>query len=927
MTSTRTKHIYLLTSAIVVVTAGGAFYFESAKRQSKISANTTNPISTSSPRASSVNSQDVAGGIGPQNVAGNATNFLGTLPPGGTPESAGRERTYLVTYQVAFLRKAPAEKLAEESMTYQQLAQRDLETALPAYVFYGESVLGKFDPAHPESIAVRATIYGKEAKGYIDAAKLWLEPPLEHAESPRYMSLRDGTVVSVVPDPASPAVLSLLQGEVVEVVGQLNFQGRQWIKARFNGTAQPRYGFLRGNDVTPLTPSTVNQSVVVPDEIPKQIRGARLVFSEADRKRLSQIGFYIEAIPPLEQLSVDDLADSYRDIADGEQFFITSDLFLHSYHLIFDRMLQDVEEKKLLPAMQQMSTKLAKSTEGELDALPASVPELHDALLFDLFYFSVGAKLFDPDFVVPSAVRAQAEAVVSRIQAAEGGLPSLGNFIGPEQEDFTQYKIRGHYEKNQTLQRYFRGMMWFGRQNFLLSNNTKTLAAILLPNLVEKAQQTRSFEALDTLITYLVGRQDKYAFAGYRSVNRKIFGTETPTPAQLTGNLNESLAAFCRAVASNLPAPQIVSVQTGAGLTQEERLAKTAGFKFLGRRYTLDAFLLNQLTSPSVGTDSNPRNLPSALDVMMMLGSSAATEVQQQSQREHHWSNYDNQVSKLVPSVKEQLAKPAAFYDQWLIALNALFLPGSSRQMFAVGKPWQYKNLNAGAASWTELKHDTILYAEQSEAEKGEGSYFEIPPYVPPEPKGYVEPNPLFFHQLAASIDEMVDRMKPAGFITEEYLDKFSLFRDLAHKAEAIAQKEVSGDTITGEDYQWIQNLRESFDRPLLLPRGADEIRDPAELQMALIADVATDAVRGRVLEVGTGVPQRIVVVVKDAFGGTRLTIGYVYSWFEFPSQKRWSDLEWRKIIYAKDEGAKKQNGIEAPNWYSQFLKNSSGAH
>ena len=919
------KYIYLLAGAVVVLAAVGIMYFKTTKRQSRISGSTTNAAAASLPARSSVNPQDNVGATSPQNAAGNTTNFLGTMTPGGSAESAGRERTYLVTYQVAFLRKAPAEKLKEENMTYQQLQERDSQT-LPPYVFYGESVLGKFDPAHPESIAVRATIYGKEVKGYIDAAKLWLEPPLDRADSPRYMSLKDGTVVSVVPDSASPAVLSLLQGEVVEVVGQLNFQGRQWIKARFNGTAQPRYGFLQRSDVTPLTPSMVNQSVVVMDEIPRQIRGARLALSETDRKRLSQIGFYIEAMPPLDQLSVDDLVDSYRDIADGEQFFITSDLFFHSYHLIFDRMLQDVEEKKLFSSVKQMSSKLTKITEDELNALPASVPALHDALLFDLFYVSVGAKLFDPDFVVPSAVRAQAEAVVSRVQAADGALPSLGNFIGPDQEDFTQYKIRGHYEKNQISQRYFRGMMWFGRQNFLLSDDTKTLAAILLPNLVDEAQQTRPFETLDALITYLVGRQDKYTFAGYRAVNRKIFGTETPTPAQLTGNLTEGLAAFRRAVASDLPAPQIVSVQTGAGLTQDERLAKTGGFKFLGQRYSLDAFLLNQLTSPSVGTDSNPRNLPSALDVMMMLGSNAASEVQQQSQAEHHWANYENQVKKLGPNVKEQLTKPAAFYDQWLVAVNALFLPGASKQMFALGKPWQYKNLNAGAASWTELKHDTILYAEQSEAEMGEGSYFEIPPYVPPEPKGYVEPNPLFFHQLGISIDQMLDQMRPTGFITEEYLDKFSLFRDLAHKAEAIAQKEVSGDTITREDYQWIQNLRESFDRPLLLPRGADEIKDPAELQMALIVDVATDAVGGRVLEVGTGVPQRIVVVVKDAFGGTRLTIGYVYSWFEFPSPKRWSDSEWKKVIYAKDESSKKQNGIEAPSWYSQFLKNSSGA-
>ena len=59
-------------------------------------------------------------------------------------------------------------------------------------------------------------------------------------------------------------------------------------------------------------------------------------------------------------------------------------------------------------------------------------------------------------------------------------------------------------------------------------------------------------------------------------------------------------------------------------------------------------------------------------------------------------------------------------------------------------------------------------------------------------------------------------------------------------------------------------------------------ISDPSDLQMALIADVATDAVHGRVLEVATGTPQRITVVVKDAYGGTRFTVGYVYSWYDF---------------------------------------------
>jgi hypothetical protein len=607
---------------------------------------------------------------------------------------------------------------------------------------------------------------------------------------------------------------------------------------------------------------------------------------------------------------------------------VTSDLYLHSYHLIFDRMLQDIEEKKFFPAVTGMSRVLAQTTENALKAGPPSVPAVREALLGDLLYFSVAAKLFDPAFTVADAVRPQTDAVISRIQAAEGKLPSLANFLGPENEDFTQYKVRGHYEKNEALQRYFRGMMWFGRHNFLLSDKTQTLAAILLPNLVEAAQETRRFETFDGLVTYLIGRQDKYTLAGYRSVNQKVFGTAAPGFRELSANLDENLAAFQRRAWTDLPAPQIVSVQTGTGLTQEERLRNVAGLKFLGQRYVLDAFILNQLTSPSVGSDANPRNLPSALDVMMLLGSQAAMDLQKKAQDEHQWPNYDVQVAKLKGTTEEQLAKRSTFYEQWLYALKTLFLPTPSKQAFALREPWQYKSLNTGLSSWTELKHDTILYAEQSAAEMGEGGEFEIPPYVAPGPKGYVEPNPACFQQLTASVDQMLTSLKSTDFITDEYVDKFTRFRDLARRAGVIAQKEVSGEPVSREDYEWIRNLHWSFDTSLLLPRDAQIVtdRNRSLLQMALVADVATDAVAGRVLEEAIATPQRIVVVVKDASGGTRLTVGYVYSWYEFISTRRWSDSEWKKIIYGGDANTRRQQGVALPDWYSTFSKNASGA-
>ncbi|HXY78042.1 MAG TPA: DUF3160 domain-containing protein, partial [Candidatus Acidoferrales bacterium] len=345
------------------------------------------------------------------------TNFLGTLAPGGTAESAGHERNYIVTYQVVFLRKTPDEKLPEESLSYQDLQQRDPSSFAPC-VFYGQSVSGTYDPTHPESIAIHATIDDKQVQGYVDAKKLWLEPSIAPVDTPQYMALGDGTTVHVVPDSTSPPVLNLFQGEMVRAIGKLDFQGRQWIKAGFLGQGVVRYGFIEAPDMQALTVATVNQSVLTTEEVPHRSRYSTLSLAELDRQQLSRNGFYIESVPPEQQIFVDDMADAYS----GErQPFVTSDLFLHAYHLIFDRMLQDVEEKKLSPAISHLSANLVQATESEIKTLPPGMPaDLRDALTYDLSYFSVAAQLFDPNFAVPDEVRGDTEAFVSAIQKGEG---------------------------------------------------------------------------------------------------------------------------------------------------------------------------------------------------------------------------------------------------------------------------------------------------------------------------------------------------------------------------------------------------------------------------------------------------------------------------------------------------------------------------
>src|SRR5271157_3971093 len=234
----------------VIVFAGVAIVLAAAGGYLLLKRRPTFPSVTNSGRSSSASaapaSQVTWQNYQNQDIANTTTNFIGTLTAGGTAESAGHERSYIVTYQVAFLRETPEKKLPEENLTYRELQER--ENLAPNYFFYGEVVHGIYDPAHPDVIAVHAKIGKNDMSGYVDAKKLWLEPALSPVETPRYMARNDNTAIRVVPDPASPAVLSILQGEVVEAVGQLNFRNEQWIKTRIIVEETPRYGFIQAKD-------------------------------------------------------------------------------------------------------------------------------------------------------------------------------------------------------------------------------------------------------------------------------------------------------------------------------------------------------------------------------------------------------------------------------------------------------------------------------------------------------------------------------------------------------------------------------------------------------------------------------------------------------------------------------------------------------
>jgi hypothetical protein len=91
----------------------------------------------------------------------------------------------------------------------------------------------------------------------------------------------------------------------------------------------------------------------------------------------------------------------------------------------------------------------------------------------------------------------------------------------------------------------------------------------------------------------------------------------------------------------------------------------------------------------------------------------------------------------------------STIYMSWLACLRELSTPttdGKCPEAMRT-RTWAMKTLNAQLASWTQLRHDTILYAKQSYTGVGQCVY----------PAGFVEPRVAFWQHLRATVSRAAD--------------------------------------------------------------------------------------------------------------------------------------------------------------------------
>jgi hypothetical protein len=733
---------------------------------------------------------------------------------------------------------------------------------------------------------------------------------------------------------------SLLKGEIVQAYGVSPSgsapDGARWLLLGFgtsteytgSGGVGMRYAWARAGDLIPAEEYAPDNSRLSAEWTPSGMRAIDAVepVTGSLKGHISRQGFWIDPAPLIpEWVRVDDMSDLYSATGDYEADFITTDIFLHAHHLIFDHMLQKLErtyfsatlEKSMAAALGELE-KLNPSLAS--DGAQASYEAARDMLTVAGALLSGGGE---------AALSERGKAEIARIIKADGAETSL---LTGAKEDYSQYRPRGHYTLTPAFERYFRAMTFLGNSGFQLFDekgpmlqNVRTAALLTL--VLDAAGET--WESFEAPINFLIGNPDDGGLKTYRDIVRKHIGPlEGAKNAESLKNLldGKKLGLLAEELRANVPAPRIRD-RTGRGGPE---------FRISGKRFTFDAFILNQLTSPRVGTDANPRNLPQGADVMAVLGSSAADLLVKENEDFEH---YPENMKNLKNEANGFFAAKDTVYTLWLDALRENFRDSGSKQFFYTRGAWQWKKLMTASASWAELKHDTILYAKMSGAEMGDGGYG-AGKFAPPSPRGYIEPDPQVFDAMAVMLGRLsgffekfpleneeedgesdFERLTIEVSTPNEYGEKLAKFKEICIMARDIAAKQVAGEFLTVEDYENIKAIARSFTVGLLMPGGIEVDSEGADqLKMALVADVATDFLGNAALEVATGTPRKIFVLVNDRSGGVRLARGYVYSYYEFArdlGDGRLTDGEWKKIVYdgSRQDELQKMH----PSWYGEL--------
>jgi hypothetical protein len=472
-----------------------------------------------------------------------------------------------------------------------------------------------------------------------------------------------------------------------------------------------------------------------------------------------------------ERLGSYSFADVYYAVfADDFPVFISADSALHAWHWSYQAMLSELEETQLTQAFQSMLDLQA----GQVAAVAAVVGNgpLHDSVL-DADYFLTVARSLLSGTTAASALGQDARVTDTLAAVAARQYREQHPLWGKARAfDFSQFTVRGHYTRTVALSRYFQAFLWTALADLRVAGTDATTrevgTAIVLHELYSRGNAAGPWQTMDELLGVFVGRTDSLTF-------RELGPLRTAAGLTLTtANTPGRLALFqADLLAGNYGVQTYASAAYatphGPAQTQLPRV-----FTVTGQRFIPDGWATAQVTFDRIRWNEElpdgksffgkvVRRMPTGLDVAFgVFGNAQITPeitagiVQTGLPYQHNLAAVQATFDRQDPSAWED-----SIYSRWLYSLRMLSAPTTDPRFPQAmrTRAWAHKTVNTQLASWTQLRHDTVLYAAQ--------------PYTGiilcEYPAGYIEPRVEFWEAMrgmAQSTANVLSKFNVGGTIT-----------------------------------------------------------------------------------------------------------------------------------------------------------------
>ncbi len=553
--------------------------------------------------------------------------------------------------------------------------------------------------------------------------------------------------------------------------------------------------------------------------------------------------------------------------------FITSDSMLDAYHLIFQKVLRDIEDQLLYEQLEFLCRRMVTLSDEQRETLDLDQRHLAEA---NVVFFAVGLRLLDPDAEVPAYAIEDMETILDLIDdASSWTVPPGFDHI----EDFTQYVPRGHYTSSERLTRYFKAMMWYGRMNFRGSDQDQTARAVMASvALMGDEDASSAYLRIYSVVRFIVGAPDDLTPFEYAEVARRVTGEDAPTPASLLegGTLGEVTEEL-----GKLRKPRILS---DIVFPWEE----TWGMRLFGQAFVYDSYIFQRGVYDVVPD----RFMPSAIDVMAVLGSNEAWE-------REPFGDYDDSFEVNMEALRSEIGTwddeewGDSLYNGWLHSLQALHreVPAGDCPAFMGTEAWEAKQLNTQLASWTQLTHDTLLYRKQSYTY----SYgiHGLTNFT------YVEPVPELYSRLGDMVKATIAGLSALSLLTPEVEEKLGEFEDILECLERVSIAQLTGAEADQGDIDICRKAYEITKWEIPDDEYPPREGEFFEAKTVVVSDVHTDPNSGNCLQEGVGFVNFIIVVVPSEYGLVAC-VGPVFCHYEFErslSDGRLNDEQWASML------------------------------